>query len=123
MARTDCTVRLPWSRQPARSMAARNRLLVSALVWLKSRSQASPLGWLREIVVAAFGAGAFDAAAAVHPDGPVSNAPGLDCHRGARAHSGCEFPAGAADDRVSGVLPAFDPGPPEFVGVCCVVAD
>ena len=32
-------------------------------------------------------------------------------------------PPGVADDRVSGVLPGFDPSPPEFVGVCCVVPD
>ena len=42
---------------------------------------------------------------------------------GDRAALRCEFPPGVADDRVSGVLPGFDPGPPEFVGVCCVVPD
>src|SRR5215472_6580501 len=75
------------------------------------------------MVAGAFGAGALDDAAAVHPDAPVSDEPGLDHHQGAGPHSGCEFPPGVADDRVSSVLPGFDPGPPEFVGVCCVVPD
>ena len=52
------------------------------------------------MVADAFGAGALDDAPAVHPDAPVSDASGLDCHRGAGPHSGCEFTAGVADDRV-----------------------
>src|SRR5580700_7842412 len=75
------------------------------------------------MVAGAFGAGTFDDAAAVHPDAPVSDEPSLDRHRGAEPHSGCEFPPGVADDRVSGVLPGFDAGPPEFISVYCVVPD
>jgi hypothetical protein len=44
------------------------------------------------VVAGAFGAGALDDAAAVHPDASVRDAPGLDRHRGAEPHSGCEFP-------------------------------
>src|SRR5260370_19217585 len=73
------------------------------------------------MVACAFGVGALDDAPAVYPDTPVSDLPGLDRHRRAQPHSGCEFPADVADDRVSGVLPGFDTGPPKFVGVCCVV--
>ena len=62
-------------------------------------------GWLQEMAAGAFGIGALDDAAAVHPDAPVSNAPGLDCHRGAEPHAGCEFPAGVVES-------GGDRGPP-----------
>lgn len=66
----------------------------------------------------------LDEAPAVYPDPPVSDLPGLDRHRRTWPRSGCEFPANVADDRASGVLPGFNPGPPELIGIrlqmtCC----
>ena len=62
----------------------------------------------------AFGAGALGDAPAVYPDAPVSDLPGLDGPRRTWPHPGREFPADVADDRVPGVLPGFDPGPPDI---------
>src|SRR5260370_21228263 len=75
------------------------------------------------MVADAFGAGALDDALAVYPDAPVSDLPGLDGHRRTWPYPGCEFPADVADDRSSGVLPGFDPGPPALIGICCSVPD
>src|SRR6266851_2350230 len=75
------------------------------------------------MVADAFGSGALDDAPAVYPDAPVSDLPGLDGHRRTWPHPWCEFPADVADDRVRGILPGFDLGPPELVGVCWFVPD
>src|SRR5580693_9085917 len=75
------------------------------------------------MVADAFGARALDDARAVYPDAPVSDLTGLDGQRRTWPYPGCEFPADVADDRVSGVLPGLDTGPPELIGICCSVPD